>query len=61
MPLQESSDTMTNQQIAQLHGDYKETLSELEAVTNRLRRLLRDYELVHGQPFIHRGAPYVFS
>ena len=27
----------------------------------KLKRLLRDYEMVHGHPFMHRGSPYVFT
>ena len=52
---------LTDEQLTQLHGEYKGTLGELEAVTSKLRRLLRDYQLVHGQPFMHRGAPYVVT
>lgn len=59
--IEESADTLADQQLSQLHRDFKDTLGELEAVTGKLRRLLRDYEMVHGQPFIHRGAPYVFA
>jgi hypothetical protein len=58
---QDSSDTLSDDQVSQLHGDYRETLGEFEAVTTRLRRLTRDYELVHGHPFTHMGAPYILE